>query len=109
MNKIADHEFHIISVTLHFHHCKLTAYKPYRHVPQAIFIFDIQLTHVFAAFMSFDMPVIMYQKRLWLRFNTNYIRKSGYQSVVNLVALVFATWNVLTALVCKEMLGDQSE
>ena len=88
------------SVTLHFRHCKLTVYKPYRHAPQAIFIFDIQLTHVFAALLT--RLFIMYHKRLWLRFNTYYISKSGYQSVENLVALVFATWNVLTALVGKE-------
>ena len=50
INKLADHEFHI--VTLHFRHCKLTVYKPDRHAPQAIFIFDIQLTQVFAAHLT---------------------------------------------------------
>ena len=60
---------------------------------------------------SFDTTVLMYHKQLWLPINTNYISKSRYQSVVNLVRLLFATWNVLTVLVCKErcMHGDQSE
>ena len=40
------------SVTLHFRHCNLTVSKPYRHTPQAIFIFDIQLTYVFAAHLT---------------------------------------------------------
>ena len=44
--------FILSSVTLHFHHCKLTVYKPYRHVTQAIFIFDIQVTHVLAAHLT---------------------------------------------------------
>ena len=100
MNEIADHEFHIVFG--HFTLPSLQINSLQTLSPRATGHIYLRNTISTCVRSSFDTPVIMYHKRLWLRFNTNNVGKSGYQSVVNLVRLVFATWNVLTALVCNE-------
>ena len=52
INKIVDHEFRIVFGHFTLYHYKLTVYKPYSHAPQSVFIFDIQLAHVFAAHLT---------------------------------------------------------
>ena len=100
INKIADHDFHIVFG--HFTLPSLQINSLQTLSPRATGHIYLRYTINTCVRSSFDTPVIMYHKRLWLRFNTNYISKSGYQSIVNLVGLVFATWKVLTGLVCKE-------
>ena len=89
INKIADYEFRIVFG--HFTLPSLQINSLQTLSPRATGHIYLRYTINTCICSSFDTPVIMYHKQLWLRFNTNYISKSGNQSVVNVVGLVFAT------------------
>ena len=96
INKIADHEFRIVFGHFTLQSSQINSLQTLS--PRATGHIYLRYTINTCVRSSFDTPIIMYHEWLWLRFNSNYISKSGYQSV----GLVFTTSNVFTALVCKE-------
>ena len=75
-NKIADHEFHFVFG--HFTLPSLQINSLQTLSPGATDHIYFRYTINTCVHSSFDTTVIMYHKQLWLRFNTNYISKSGY-------------------------------